>query len=439
MKKLIFSIFAVCTLLLASCSKDKTELLATVPSDTAAIVYVDIKHFADKLSKEDIEQLENALPSNIEDGVEELFEKDGPVDLEAGFVCFEYENNYLGTVRLKDGGKFRKYIKEEFSGVFNEKNGVWVNDDENIFVVGNQAWFSSMNGVSTPVIKKFAELKPEDSAAESEVVNEWLEKGKADVKILIDIKKAMAYEATGREAMVGFNMLFDDPKYIAYELNFDKGKCSGTVEVLNDKAKIAPFALKLATIDVNALRSFKGKGDIFFALGLNPETTSSILSNLTGLGLPMDMQDLLKQFDGNIVVSTDLNSMMAMNGGYGDGAFDALFTMTGAEAATQLVETLKEFNEGAVNLHSDVEGNTAYVSINSPEGGSIAPLAGEFKDAVVGLVYVPTQSLIKNKLRQVSVMLKEKDGGLVFDMNFLLKEGENSLVTIVQLFGSLAM
>lgn len=451
MKKTIFCLFAAVAVILSSCGGNKSaieKILKTVPKSSQGVFVADLPGINDKLKSdghENIQQLLlNNLGSKMDPEAKSLLNEDSPIDFESPAVGFEFNNQLVFSFYVTSQDAMKDYMKSKRNKTFSEQNGVLVCSDGFTYMKDNQVW--TANRLSASEVKTFANLSKDKSFLANAASSKLLEDD-SDVAVCLSIG-GLGYDSETAQAVAALNLFFDDPTYAVGSLNFEKGKVVGSFDVLNSKGQIATCAVHPAEINVSALKSFPGRGDMFVALGINSELMQQITSKIQNMGIPANVLSALDAIDGNVVMSLDLSSVLAYQMSsynyYSEDMqspsmpqFMVQIPFKSAENAQSIQNMLNMM--GASGPDIAVIGNALTISSGVPNGAQISEVADDFKGACAGVAIVtqyisnPQVKLVSQLIKGADIMWKNSSKGLSIDFTIDTKEGENSLATFVKL------
>lgn len=439
MKKIALGLVALLLVIATGCRKDDSEVIATIPANTGFFAVVNIENINEKLGNtvsSDGDVKLNADLSALFDkmGIQGrelklmLSDNQASIDYTLPVALFEYKGSSISTFFVTDPGQFREFFQKK--GVkFSESKGVWESEGK-VFLADNQVWIS--DGASTftaQTVKYLQSLDEKDSLKGVEYAVKLAEED-SDIFGWADISKltSSVYGSGNTMASAGLTTLFDDGKYVPFKLNFNDGNITADLKVLNSKYQPAPYLLKSAGINMEVLEQYQGKGDILFAVAVDPAQVQQLTAQfgpLLGAGMK-PLMDALGSIDGTIVGSMKSASIGP--------AFGIQTRFTSAEAASQAAAQIRNFlptTEGGV----EVNGNQIYLHTSALEGKSVAALAPELKGAQWGIVLGGSEinQLSQGMLRK-AVLKGVLDGNsCVVSLRVDTKQGQNALKSLVEI------
>lgn len=437
MKKTIFGLMAMMMLLIASCSKNDTDILLSVPKDSQAVILVNTPAINDKLKAEGEESLGATLEKYLGQGLgpqaSYVFGQDSPVDFDAPMVFFFEDYHPVYTFYVKDGSAFRQTMKDKFGVDATETTGVYVLSNGIMFQKGRQVWISPDSYLKTDDVLLYANLK-EDLSICSVKAAERLRSGKHDVNALIDIDLLLQLFDNGNSSQykMMLNLMFNQPALLSAYIDFNSGNVKSEIKVLDKKGEEAKCAFIPSEINTEALKSFPGKGTIFGAIGLDSKFIGKIAGQLGMLGIPAETVETIKSLNGNMAFALNSNadSMMMM------------FTMTDEAAAGKAVPAITE-QLGKENVSVSAEGNIVYVSAGENTGTPFASYASRFKDSSVGFVVLLDQiqgtdsKIVAEYASVFTAMLEDDDDEFELHLTLDTAKDRNSLISLLEIFSKL--
>lgn len=445
MKKTLFLILASIAVLLSSCGKKNAEkLLQTIPQNTQFLAMVNADNLAHDLGDEGEKQLDqfvaNLSKSNKASDklTKYILSKDSQADLTEPFFFFEFNNAAIITFFVKDEDKFRSDIEGTLASEFSKENDVWHLADNTVFVKGNQAWITQKYPEIKPSeISSFTKIPKTSSMASVEYAVEMVEKD-ADVSALIDIKGILQTNMN-MSANLFLNMAFEDPRYLSYYMNFEKGKIQGEAVMLNEKYQPAPFSLRPSKINAASLSAYPGKGNMFLAAAFDSATISKIIGQVKGFApVPPEIIKALENIDGNIVMSSYVTGQNQQPEQVG-----AMITFKDPSFAQECAEFLNGMlaSEGT-STQCRADGKSLIVSTPGELGQPIGAVAKDFEGAGLGFV-LDTSGLnsqatgnIGALFSQLVVKLVDNGASSNLEFNISTARNQNSLVSLLQFINS---
>lgn len=346
----------VITSLLSSCSGDNadvSELLATVPADATSVIAINVKSLVEKSgSKIDGskivpgDEVRKLLSTNITNAenkkiIRSILNGESGIDPTVAVIFLEGTDLYI-TGFLAEPDKFKTFMAKESGGEFSDSNGISTMD--NVAFKGNQFWISnsrSRNSIDPEQITRFLALDDKLSflsnsyspklSSFSNDIDGW-----ANLSSLYNASD-MSFQ---QKAMAGLALagLFSDAQDIAFHANFEKGKLTTGLSVLNSKGVAAQFNLPTDRIDVGMIKELSTSGDILVATAISPKLVEQLRKdfgdkNIPGLGMIMPA---LSAIDGTCVIEG------------GENGFKGAFSTKG-DATAALSDLISEFTGATVN------------------------------------------------------------------------------------------
>lgn len=301
---------------LSGCSKtdDSADLLKSVPAGSGVVALIHL----DRIVEDACGKVDNGKITDA--GVfEKLLSRKFDSEREAGFlnflrvengvrmtsmVIFEYKGTPVASFMLNDEKKFVEAIRNSKSNItIREENGATLIDGD-ILVLEKQVWM--MDGVTRAKVDVLRHLTDKESFA-GVAYAENLESDDNVIDYIVDINMApdlLPYGTVNAQTTMAISFLYDDAKYLAGSVKFETGKAEIEISVLTSKFVPAKSALALADVNMQELKSFPGKGELFFVLNPEQSMISSMLGKFGALAvIPDEMENLLKSLEGQIMVS----------------------------------------------------------------------------------------------------------------------------------------
>ena len=437
-------------LVLASCSKDdKTKILQTIPSDASVVTLVNLEKLNEdlgnsqksdgkvELGKQFATALDNMGPQGTQ--LKKMLE-DNEMGLRYSVAAsFNDDGNMIMTFYVDDQDLFIKGMEKEDGSKYEKaKSGIWFNQAHNTAILNNQVWFTSgSEQLNTLKIAKYAKLKKDKSFLSVDYSSKMIDSD-ADVCFFGNLNAI--FDDLGSEAMtykMASSLLFDNAAYLAGFISFEKGKAVGSLQVLDKNYNPSPLAVASQEIDMQKLNSFPGKGNFFFALNINPQMVSQLLSQYgsilaVSLHVDTDKLDALKKIDGTIVASFDISTVTTGRPNFGVmiSFADPLAAQTASSIAGEIVGS---------SAQVQVINNMLYISAGVPEGSPISAVASKFKGTYGGIVYdgssisSPELSSTVGFMPEMSFLLKKEDKGVRIDAEIKSKPDQNFLISFLEM------
>lgn len=425
-------------LILSSCGGNVNKILNTVPKESAIVMAADLSSINSKLQADGQtlpELISSTMGSEFNDEGRFFLGEDSPLDFDSPLVAFDLNHNdMVVTFYVKDEGAFREAVSERGNINLREKDGIWFDDEySRMVMIGKQVWIgNSYRGLDPREIKALSVQDAGKSIMAHEAAKEVLGGG-SDVAILANTSSMGRLDREMGRQLAMLEMVFDDPAFFGFEVNFEKGKAVAHGSVLDKKGKPSKMAYKLAKIDTGKLKDFKGKGAIFFASAIDPATVSQALDKMKGFNFPPDMTRVIKAINGNVAVSYNMDS----DNPYGDGTFSATVGFSDSQAANSFVEMLREMSDG--EIAAKVSGDNVLFGFGNPTGVTVSEVANEFDGAVAGCAVITRElnyrgaALISDMVPSAHAVVKPKGDGIELEIVVNTTEGKNSLTTLFKL------
>lgn len=439
MKKIIFGLFAAIIFVLASCggTGDVKKILNTVPKDTKVAVSINIEKINSKLESDGeslSELILNSFGSEMDSKVKYFFSEGSPVDFNAPAAFFEMKNAPVLTFYSLDPEGFRSHLKSNMGYNLSQTKGVWSDSSKpDIFMKDNQVWFTSGYPRLQPEdFSGLASLNENESImslpAASEVFNH-----DSDVCALLGLEELSDSYSDFAQFLSFTELIFDNPEYLGLYADFKKGEMTATAVVLDKKGKQAPTSINFAKIDTGKLKEYSGKGDFFFAMGVDSDFIDQAMKQAGRFGLPAEASVLLKTLDGNIVISG--NAMSFANTGKPDLTFSIGFKDN--TSASTYAGLLGGMMPPGVEITP--EGKSILIKAGNPSGVGIEEVATDFDGAVAGVAFVtsaindPKAAMASLWVKGGYVMLKPDGDSVKIELVIESSQDANSLSTLFSL------
>ena len=447
MKK-VFTLLAVCMLfLLPSCNKGAhfknaaSETLSMIPKDSPAVFVFNLESITEKLSSDKSQDLssllEDAMGAREFARIEMLVNEGTPLDFSMPAVFFFIDDEPVLTFYIRNEKEFRRMLDEDFDQEMHQRNGVWISSDNEIFQIDNQVWITdSYNDLDANDIRKLKELSEKQSFASLDVAQDLLDLN-SDISLLVNFNELDKSDRDVAQLFMALNAAFDNPEYGCVTVDFLDEKIVGEIAVLDKKGKPAPCAFSLKEIDLKSLKDFEGKGDAFFALGINSDMMTNIISSFGNI---MDYQskEMLRSIDGTAVVALDLSDFQ-MNYRYSPGV-ELMISTKDNSSATQCINLIQELLGSSVpGLYAS--GNKIIYTDSDSRGMKISEVADKFDNAYsaayVSTKNIPQINIISNYIPSAYYVCKPDGKGMSINVTADTQEGQNSLVTLFELIAKL--
>lgn len=430
---------------LSSCSKEEKlgEILTTVPKDTKGLMLFNVKSLTEKLTDGKSENIGEVLSDligkkNMDEKVEKLFSKDSPIDFNSPAVFFEMKNQPFLTFYVKDEEAFRNYMAKEADKKLKDRNGIWVSEDDEIYMIGRQIWLNLARDeyVKASDFSKLQEQKEENSAMSIPAVAKLASQA-SDIAGFVNLKELDGLNSDFDKFMVGFNIAFDDPAYVIGSMNFGDGEIVSEATILNKDGVVAKCSIPLKKIDMNQINSFTAKGDMFFAFGLDPQLVDMVVKQMPSDIKENPVAQTIKKIDGTIIASID---MTTVSESIPCGALTIPFKSSN-DAKMIYNEYYEEFKDEIededIQYNVECSGNTITITLGIPTGVSIKDFASDFNDSYIGISFIskniPNVGVFSKYISSGSYSLKPDGEGIKMEAKVKTKDGQNSLKTICEL------
>ena len=444
MKKSLILILASIAIIMSSCGKKNAEkLLKTIPQNAQFVAMINAENLTEDLGEQGAGQLDQLVNSTIKGNSTEdkmikyIFGKDSQLDINVPVFVFGFKNSVIATFALKDDDQFRKDIESQAGANFSKEKSVWYLPDHTVFVSDDQAWITGKYPEIQPSeITSFTKL-PDASSMNSVAYMGQLIEQDADVSALVDVQ-ALIQANMNMQANLFLNMAFADPRYLSYCMNFEKGKIQGELSVLNSKYEPAAIALRPSKINVAALNSFPGKGNLFVAGAFDSSTVSKIIGQVKSFApVPPEVLTALENIDGNVVMSSFIKDPSAA-----PEQLTAMITFKDNMSANQCLSFFEDMIGSGEGVQCRAEGNTLIVSTPGQEGQPISSVAKDFEGAGMAMVF-DISSLnpvnngnVSNLFSTLVVKLTDNGASSKISYAVTTKQSQNALITLLQAINS---
>lgn len=443
MKKLVF-LLSLLAVVLASCTKRTAEgLLETVPSDSRCVAVADMKEISKKLGSDGRNRVDSLVASLAGKGNETLwryfFSENSAVDFSAPLALFEYHNAMLATFYVSDEHRFRSSLESATSSKFEKVGELYAGAGNRVFMKGSQAWFAPQYPEITPADIESLVRTPETQSMAYANYAAGLTDGHDDMAVLVNINRLFA-DMQNRKMQLVLNMILDDASYMFSRIDLDDDEVEIDTQFLNFQGQPSAFAIKPGKINVSDLKKFDSRGNVMVAVAASHELVHSIVRSMknAGMAVPVPVQTLLEELNGNLVVAVDVQSRL-------EASLNAMLTFKDKGSAQKAAEF---FNGYMTALFQDfkvyADGNRVYVDASAtPEGPSLAGFAEDFKGAGAGIVLLPSAfdsigaKSTADYIDNCVITVGEKKGGAYVSTEIDLRKGVNPVIALFSLFGNI--
>lgn len=437
MKKFALGMATLLMLIATACSRSgDADILTTIPANTGYFAVADLRQIIEKLGNEvqedgdvkigtQISTLLSSMGARGEEIRQMLTDNQAAIDFSQPVASFEYKGSQIFTFYVSDPSKFRE-LGDKKGRAFTEKDGIWT-DGHCFFMADKQVWATDGGSTFTPqTVSYLCRLQEKESMAGVEYTESLIQEG-GDIYGWIDVAK-MTSSIFSDNMMAGLaaSTLFDGAKYLPFHINFQEGNATLKITVLNSRFQPAPYLLKSSGIDSGMVEEYKGKGDVFMAVAIDPTQIRQISTQfgpMLGAGLTPFI-NLLANIEGTIVASADSSSK--------DTSFGVQADLASQEAAVRAADDVMALvppTDGAVEL----TGNRLFVHTHTLDGEEIGPYAADMKGAQWAFVMSGSKLKETHGLITKVVVKGVGDGeSLQIDMNVYTKPGQNSLKSILE-------
>lgn len=436
MKKLSLYFCMICALLAASCRKgDEADLLATIPSNTGFFAVVDLVK-VNKALGNDVnsdgsvktgDKLNQVLAAFGKQGDELKNMLDGDkasVDFTRPLGAFEYKGSPVVTFYVSDAKAYMKYIEEQTHSEFKEIDKIWQSATGGIFVKGNQVWVSS--GASTftaETVKMLSALPEDDSLISIEYARKLVDEGK-DVAGWATIAALTGY-SDNPMMNLGITTLYDGAAYLPFTVTFENGKAQLSAKVLDKKFQPARCTLRPSTIQASVLNEYQGKGDVFFAISIDPAQAKDLLGQYGQfMGQFASLGEILGNTDGTIVGSANSASEEA--------SFGLMTNFTSQETAREAAETIMDMMPPS-ELAVELTGTKLYIHSHNLEGETIGGSVKLMEGAEWAMVLTPDKVGAGDAVSNVVVKALRQGDSTEFLLTVNTKPGQNALLSLLEM------
>lgn len=443
MKKFLFSIAAV-LILFSSCSKDeKTKILTSIPENTSFVALVDLQKLGEgmgvtqesdgkiKVGKE-MSQLVSSLDSKGAETLQDI--KNNKFSFQLTYAAlFEDKGDTFVTFFVDDQQAFIDELSRLNDNTKFEKDaGVWLDNHKTMGVKDNQVWIRTNGGepLKAGQIIRFSKLGEKDSFCSVEYAQTMID-GSDDVQLYADAKSVT--DLLGSDAIsakMALATVFEDASYLTGSVNFTDGKIETKLRILDKNFKPTKLAIGLDEINPGMLDSFKGVGNVFFALNVNPGSIEKLVSQYqetlkSALMLDDALISSLKNLDGTIIGSIDAGKGM-----------EVIVPFKDAASAQAPADFLRQMGEG---LTVNTENNLVVMKAGEPSGKPISSVASVFKNSYGGFVVsynndaTELDKTVSEYVKQASLLIKKDGNGVELSLTVDTKPGRNALLSCIEL------
>ncbi|MDE7160936.1 MAG: hypothetical protein K2O24_08875 [Muribaculaceae bacterium] len=413
---LLAALVMIVAMLASSCSDtnsgDARDLLATVPSDAAGVMVINVRTVLDKTGYK-VKDGVVTPPADVKATLDTIKDKDEAETLKAllagdagvafsAAVCFYADQPYL-TLILDDPAKTRKFIADKTGVEFVETDGVEISGD--YAIKGTQLWVGANYAPRPDQINRFETLSEKQSYLSSKYADK-LTALDHDFNAIADLSGLSRISGYGRGSMTRqaaqlsmiASAIFEDPSYICLVGDLDKKASRFNLTLLNDDCNPAKYLLPAGKIDAAAVKTLGGTGNYAWAIDVPSKLIKKIKTMASAFGgdLPPSVLGLLDPIDGTIagigIESTDDYAMLVTT--TGDGTSDLTSMLADMGAVTR---------------------DGKYVKVTAGDRKVTGPITAEqaaslLKGAVAGGVFSDPQA--SHGVTRVSIIARNTDGGL---------------------------
>lgn len=441
--KVFLFILPLLAALISACKgKDEEDLLLTVPADTNFFILADLKALSADLGSDGREKLEKALTAmqggneDIDARWEYVLSEKSETDFSAPMAFFETDGNTVASFYVKNADSFRKGLEEAMHTTFHENSGITADDKGTVFIKDSQVWFAQgypYPALDAAKIAVLSQLGEKGSVLSLKAAKELAE-GNADIISFINLNESLAYSRDNTERLI-MNSIFDDASYVITRHNFEKGKATGETTLLNYKGEPAPLTFDIPKIDINGLKKFEGRGNLFAAISLDPEMMHSIVRALKNVKLPIppDYQEVLESLDG--VAAFSMTRTSPEDGPASMAAMLTFENKNSASAASEICGALM----GSHGVKVFTDDKRCNIFLGNQSGMGIADIADNFKGASMGIVFMPsffdnaTNVHVADCLQNFVITLHNERDGVKIKSILTTTSDQNALITLLEL------
>lgn len=371
-------------------SADTGDLLSTVPSSAGLVTGINIRSLLEKsgckVNGADItpgkeisawiDRQKDNKDSNVQ-AMKLILDGESGVDPNVA-VCFTDAYNTYLTAMLADTKKFESFAETQ-SGEKFESADNGVRTCGNIAVKGAQVWIcvSSRNTIDSKAVANYASLGESQSFLKngfsSRISNMTTDiVGWGDIKALTKQGFSMR-ELSSLNLLAG--MLFEDAISVSFTIDFQKGKATGSLNVLNSKGEVAKYLLPASKVDMSTVKSVATDARLLVAMTITKDFTRKIEKIGSSLGGNMFgmFTEALKPVDGTVVVASgDMENI---------GTSLAGIITTDGNPSRDFLSLLGQFGD------TKTEGKLVKLSKGTVSGGlNVEKASGYLKGCVMGVV-----------------------------------------------------
>ena len=431
---LILSLAGAITSCSGDSSADISDLLSTVPNDASAVAAFNLHSIVEKTGSKidgskvvpgkDLQALIEKSSGNSD--LSRFITNDYGIDPEAAVLFVEGQDTYL-TGYLARPDSFRENVQKETSGSFSKEGDVDI--CANYAMKGNQFWcrVSHRNSISASEISRFTSLSEKLSFMSGSYAKELSDlnhdiKGWGNISGIFNVAN-MDFQSKSM-ARMAIESMFSDGEDIAFHADFEKGKMTSALRILNSKGKPAKFNFPTERVDVSVVKNAGASADLIYAMAVSPKMIESLKEQVDGKGISVlgAIMPALSSLDGTAVVefssSSNAISGVVSTKGEGTAALSDLIS-SGLDCTVTKDGKLLRFSNGSV---------TGRLSGDA--------MADKFKGALFGMVAVPDRfgaADSGNPLECVALMVVSSDSSIELRVEADAKDKkENVLLSLIK-------
>lgn len=405
-----------------SCQKetaDTRDLLATVPSSSGVVVGINLKAVLEKtgckVDGTDITPGKEVTAwfdshKDVKDSkckaLRLFLDGESGIDPSVAVYFTDAYNSYL-TAALADTKKFEEFVATQNGEQFEDaENGV--RTCGNVAMKGAQAWIcvSSNNTIDAKAVANYADLGENRSFMQNDFASN-IATMTTDVVGWGDIK---AFSRHGfsfsmlSSAGMFMNAVFEDASAISVNLDFQKGKGTGSVSVLNSKGENAKYLLPTSKVDLSTVESVGANTQLLAAMSITKDFTKKL--EKIGGSMLSSFTEAMSPIDGTIAVAVG-------NIKNPENSFSAVVATDG-EPTREFMSILSQFGE------TKKDGKLVRVTKGALEGDlDVEKASGYLKGSVLGMVLnvqSPGLNMAPEVVKTFAVSLVPQGNGLKCDV-----------------------
>lgn len=426
---------------------EKAEaILATVPKNVLGVGMVNLKTLTDKIMADNGAQLRQTIselgakPEEIQ-VVMSVLGKNSPLDLSSPAVIFATSpRDFYFSFLVSDPSAFRDFVSQQSKGqvTFSQNGNDWIVNNGMAIMRGNQFW-SSAKPLSSRDIDSFTSLSAQESVLYAAPM-ERLMKANYDFSVYADLVAIGKYENDMDKMLVVSSFVINDLRYAEFFLNFENGMIRCGLTPLDSKGQRAEMSIAPGKIDISALSSAEGRGNVFAAINVDERLKTKIeqLIRMAGERIPAEAQAIIEHIQGNVSFVGDITNPET----FGDYPYLTLNVGFDQSDIASEIANMIYLAPTDKDVRASVSGNTLRIFANggANSGQSFSSVASQFNDAGLGIV-ADFSGINDQRIKLVSPYIS--GGSLMWmlgeqypwlELKLFTRENQNALNTLMQLF-----